>query len=295
MSRQRDLHAPVDEGVKLSVFDVHLHIQPWNMVRADALSMIDDPSHAGAREIVTSADRVLRFLDENGVDRVCCINYVAPEVMGFTAEVNRWILEFTREHRDRLLPVGSVHPRHEFDVRGETARILDHGIRMIKIHPPHQEFAANAYRYDLSKLAELYQECEKRRVPVMVHTGTSIFPRARNVYADPMAVDDVAVDFPALPIILAHAGRPLYGETAFFLARRHPNVYIDVSGIPPKSLPRYVPRLKEIADKALWGTDWPAPGVTSPRANVEAFRSLGYGSEVEKKVLWENASRLFPV
>jgi len=189
--------------------------------------------------------------------------------------------------------VVAVSPKKKFDVRGETARILDRGIRMIKIHPPHQEFAANAYRHDLSALAELYQECEKRKVPVMIHTGTSVFPRARNVFADPMAVDDVAVDFPGLRIILAHAGRPLYGDTAFFLARRHPNVFIDVSGIPPKSLPRYVPRLPEIADKTLWGTDWPSPGVTSLSANIEAFRALGYGAEIEKKVFWDNAARLF--
>ena len=128
----------------------------------------------------------------------------------------------------------------------------------------------------------------------MLHTGTSIFPRARNVFADPMPVDDVAVDFPRLTIILAHAGRPLYGRTAFFLARRHPNVHLDLSGIPPKAMGRYVPRLAEVADKVLWGSDWPAPGVTSLRKNIDDFRALGYGQVIERKVLWENASRMFP-
>jgi len=264
------------------------------MVRADALAMIDDPSHAGAKEVLSSADNVVRFLDQNEVERACCINYVAPEVMGFTREVNDWIASFTRDHRSRLLPVGSVHPRHERDPGGEVRRILDLGMRMIKIHPPHQEFSPNAYRDDLPKLADVYRECEARGVPVMFHTGTSVFPRARNVFADPMPIDDVANDFPRLPIILAHAGRPLYGETAFFLARRHANVRLDISGIPPKSLSRYVPRVAEIADKILWGTDWPAPGVTSLRKNIDDFRALGYGEDIEKKVLWENAAALFP-
>lgn len=277
----------------MRVFDVHLHVQPWSMVRPDALSMIDDPSHAGAKEILSSPESLLRFLDDNEVERVCCINYVAPDVMGFTREVNEWIAGFTRDHRDRLLPVGSVHPRHERDVRGEIQRVLDYGMRMIKIHPPHQEFSPNAYRNDLPQLAELYQECNIRQVPIMFHTGTSIFPRARNVYADPMPIDDVAVDFPRIPIILAHAGRPLYGEEAFFLARRHPNVHLDLSGIPPKLLPRYVPRLAEIPDKILWGTDWPAPGVTSLKKNIADFRALGYGEAIEKKVFWENASAIF--
>ena len=272
----------------MRVFDVHLHVQPWSMVRPDALAMIDDPSHRDAADVLTSAENVLRFLDANGVERACCINYVAPEVMGFTSEVNDWIADFTKGHRDRLLPVGSVHPRHTREVGAETARVLDLGIRMIKIHPPHQEIAPNA-----PELTELYCECEARGVPVMFHTGTSVFPRARNIFADPMPIDDVAVEFPKLKIVLAHAGRPLHGDTAFFLARRHPNVQLDISGIPPKSLPRYVPRLSEIADKVLWGTDWPAPGVTSLRKNIDEFRALGYGDAVERKVLWENAARLF--
>jgi predicted TIM-barrel fold metal-dependent hydrolase len=279
----------------MPVFDIHLHVQPWSMVRRDALDLIDDPAHAGAREILASAASVLRYLDSEGVERACCVNYVSPDVMGFTREVNDWIADFTRAHRHRLLPVGSVNPLHEADAGAETRRVLDLGIRMIKVHPPHQLFSPNAYRTDLPQLAHVYRECESRGIPVMFHTGTSVFPSARNVFADPMPVDDVAVDFPRLTIILAHAGRPLYGETAFFLARRHPNVHLDLSGIPPKALGRYVPRLAEVADKVLWGSDWPAPGVTSLRKNIDDFRALRYGQAIERKVLWENASRMFPV
>jgi predicted TIM-barrel fold metal-dependent hydrolase len=278
----------------MRVFDVHIHIQPWEMLKPEVLSMLSDPSHANAKDILSSADNVVRFLDREGVERVCCINYVSPDVMGFTRETNDWIASFTRDHRDRLLPVGSVNPLHEINVRDEICRVLDLGIRMIKIHPPHQLFSPNAYHGELWQLAEIYRECESRGVPVMFHTGTSVFPRARNVFADPMPIDDVANDFPRLPIILAHAGRPLYGETAFFLARRHANVRLDLSGIPPKALPRYVPRVADLADKVLWGTDWPSPGVTSPRKNVDDFLSLGLGEEVERKILWDNAARLFP-
>jgi predicted TIM-barrel fold metal-dependent hydrolase len=263
------------------------------MVRPDVLALIDDETHADAKDILASPDNLLRFLDANEIERCCCINYVSPDVMGFTRDVNDWIANFTRDHRDRLLAVGSVNPLHEIDVRSEIRRVLDLGIRMIKIHPPHQLFAANAYRGELWQLADIYRECEERQVPVMFHTGTSIFPKARNVFADPMPIDDVAIDFPELPIILAHAGRPLYGETAFFLARRHPNVRLDLSGIPPKALLKYVPRLAELADKALWGTDWPSPGVRSPKKNVDELRALGLGEYVERRILWENASRLF--
>ena len=277
----------------MRIFDVHLHIQPWEMVRPEVLRMIDDPSHADAHDVLSSPEATVRFLDDNEIERACCINYVSPDVMGFTRDVNDWIANFTRDHRDRLLPVGSVNPLHETSAADEIRRVLDLGVAMIKIHPPHQLFSPNAYRRELPQLADVYRECETRGVPVMFHTGTSVFPGARNVYADPMAIDDVAVDFPALKIILAHSGRPLYGDTAFFLARRHRNVMLEVSGIPPKSLLRYVPRLSDISDKVLWGTDWPAPGVVSPRRNVEEFLALDLTREVQRQVLWDNAARIF--
>jgi predicted TIM-barrel fold metal-dependent hydrolase len=276
----------------VKVFDCHIHVQPWTMLAPGVLPLL--AAHADTIAVLSSPENVLRHLDENGVERACCINYVSPDVMGFTREVNDWVADFTRAHRDRLIPVGSVNPLHENDVRSEIQRVLDLGIGMIKIHPPHQLFRPNAYRAEIPQLAEIYRACEERRIPVMIHTGTSIFPRARNVYADPMPVDDVAIDFPKLTIILAHAGRPLYGETATFLARRHPNVFFDISGIPPRALLRYVPRLADLADKALWGTDWPSPGVASIRRNVEDFRGLGLGADVERKILWENATRVFP-
>lgn len=276
-----------------SVFDVHVHVQPWEMVKPSVLALMDDEAHRGVREMLESPEALLRELDRNGVERACCINYVSPDVMGFTFEVNAWIAKFTRGHRDRLLPVGSVNPLHSGDVRGDARRVLDLGIRMIKIHPPHQLFSPNAYRLELPALAELYEECQSAGVPVMFHTGTSIFPGARNVYADPMPIDDVAVDFPDLRIILAHAGRPLYGEIASFLVRRHPNLYIDLSGIPPLKIPQYVPRFEQITERLLWGTDWPSPGVVSMKKNVEQFESLDLTEEAKRKVLRENAEKLF--
>ncbi|HEV7485444.1 MAG TPA: hypothetical protein VGQ65_07145, partial [Thermoanaerobaculia bacterium] len=93
----------------MRVFDVHVHIQPWEMLKPEVMSMVDDPSHANAKDVLASADNVVRFLDAEGVERICCINYVSPDVMGFTRETNDWIADFTRDHRDRLLPVGSVN------------------------------------------------------------------------------------------------------------------------------------------------------------------------------------------
>jgi len=225
---------------------------------------------------------LLDRFDEAGVERACLINYVAPETMGFDATSNEWVSKYCREAPDRLIATGSVHPRHTDDPAGETSRLIEAlGIRMIKIHPPHQLFA------------EVYHVASEARVPVMFHTGTSIFPGARNRFADPMAVDDVAVDFPQLVLILAHAGRPLWVETAMFLARRHRNVYLDLSGIPPRKLLEYLPRLAEIADRCLWGTDWPSPGVVSMKSNLDEFLGIPLSDEVRTKILWTNSAEVF--
>ncbi|MDQ5872920.1 MAG: amidohydrolase family protein, partial [Acidobacteriota bacterium] len=274
------------------VFDCHVHVQPWEQLHPSIVAtMTRGRADRGELErVLASPDELLRLLDDEGVERAALINYVAPEVMGFDESVNGWVSRFVAGHEDRLFAVGSVHPRRTRDARADTARLFDElGIRMLKIHPPHQMFAANAYLAGDEALAEIYRAAEERGRPVMIHTGTSIFPGARNRFADPMAADDVALDFPRLPLILAHAGRPLYMTTAMFLARRHANVHLDLSGIPPAKLLEYLPRLEELSGRCLWGTDYPSPGVTSMRGNVQAFLALGLSDEAKRRILFDNA------
>ena len=93
---------------------------------------------------------------------------------------------------------------------------------------------------------------------------------------------------------MAHGGRPLWMETAFFLVRRHPNVYLDISGIPPKTLLKYFPRLEQIANKTLFGTDWPGPGVPEIRQNLEDFRSLPITAGAKQQILSKTALSIWP-
>src|SRR5262245_29143358 len=279
------------------VTDIHVHIQPWEM-HPPHVQRTMEAGRADLdriREFMDSPKAFLRYLDECGIERVGIINYVAPDVMGFTAAVNAWCARYASAAPDRLIPFGSVNPRFTDDPAGETRRVLDLGIRGLKIHPPHQLFDVNAYRTGAvgAGIGEVLAVAEERGVPVMIHTGTSIFPGARNVFADPMPADDVGVDFPKLRVILAHAGRPLHGDTALFLLRRHPNFFFDLSGIPPKRLMQYVPRLAEVADRCLWGSDWPSPGVVDVRRNVEEFLALDLAESARVAILWDNAARLF--
>jgi predicted TIM-barrel fold metal-dependent hydrolase len=161
------------------------------------------------------------------------------------------------------------------------------------VHPPHQRFRANAYQQELPELARVYERAEAAGIPVTIHTGTSIFPGARSRLGDPMDVDDVAIDFPKLKILLAHGGRPLWMEAAFFVVRRHPNVFLEISGIPPSKLLEYFPRIEEIAHKTVWGTDWPSPGIRSMRQNVNQFLELPLPETAKRAILYDNALRVF--
>src|SRR5439155_13831737 len=134
----------------------------------------------------------------------------------------------------------------------------------------------------------------ERGLPVMVPTGTSVFPGARSKYGNPMELDDVALDFPDLSLVMAHGGRPLYMAEAFFILRRHRHVRLDVSGIPPTRLLVYFPRLPEVADRVVLGTDYAGPVVRDMRQNIDQFLALSLDDSHKRAILETNALALFP-
>src|SRR5438105_13685594 len=140
-------------------------------------------------EFCRSPKAFLKYLDGAGVERAVPINYVAPEVIGFTAGVNQFVTDYTRENPQRLISCGSLHPRHTSNILADVEQILRLGIRMIKIHPPHQLLFPNDYLSGVKELEIIYRAAEANGVTVMSHTGTSIFPRARNKYRDPIYTD----------------------------------------------------------------------------------------------------------
>lgn len=280
----------------MKVTDCHIHIQPPHMFKAGPLEVMKKARghYEDIMEYCRSPKALLKYLDSIGVERAVLINYVAPETMGFTHEVNQWVANYCKENPKRLLSCGSVHPRHSRNVQADVDEVVRLGIRLIKIHPPHQLLYANDYTNGVTELATIYRGAEANGIPVMIHTGTSIFPDARNKFGDPIYLDDVAVDFPKLKILMAHGGRPIWMQTAFFLLRRHRNVHLDISGIPPKLLLNYFPRLEQIAHKTLFGTDWPSPGIPDIEQNLRQFQALPLSAEVKEQILSKTALEVWP-
>ncbi|MGI0080565.1 MAG: amidohydrolase family protein [Nitrososphaerales archaeon] len=279
------------------VIDGHVHFLPWEMFKPDSLDVVKNSIKEAGYPLPTPSDggKLIEMLDQANVEKAFIISYVSPEVMGLTEKVNEFVSSLCAQHSDRLLAFCSPNVRDTVEEVGvamdRLIRVL--GVRGIKIHPCHQLVYPNEYKTGgLEVLKVIYEKAQEAKIPVMFHTGTSIFPRALNRFGDPIYIDDVAVDFPDLKILLAHGGRPIWMDTAFFLVRRHKNVYLDISSIPPKALLQYFPRVESIADKTMFGSDWPSPGVPSIRANVEAIANLPLSEEAKRKILRETALRV---
>ncbi len=276
--------------------DAHVHVQPWRMLKPEILSRMRQSRKDldVIERVMDSPVEFLKHMDAQGVERAGLINYVSPDIMGFTDEVNEFISHFSKQDPFRLIAFGSIYAQQKTGQEDRIDELLDKlKLAGIKIHPSHQTVFPNDYLNGNESLRYLYHRCEEKGIPVMFHTGTSIFVGARNRFADPIFVDDVAVDFPRLKIILAHGGRPLWMDTCIFLVRRFPNVYMDISSIPPSKVLEYFPRLEELSDRVLFGTDWPAPMVPSMRDNYEKFRELPLSDAAFLKICKQNASRLF--
>jgi predicted TIM-barrel fold metal-dependent hydrolase len=293
------IHEQGRTSARAEVIDCHVHVLPWAVLSPGARALLEkgrgSEGLSRLREIAHEPGLLLEMMDGAGISHVGLIGYVSPDVMGYPREINEWIARYVAAAPDRLFGYGSVHPRFTDDPAADMDHVLgDLRLAAIKVHPSHQLYAPNAYLDGLSALRTVYEKASEYGIPVAVHTGTSTFPKARNRLADPLLVEDVAVDFPDLRLVLAHGGRPFWTEQAFFLVRRFPHVFLDVSGIPPRNLlTRYFPRLEAIADKVLYGSDWAGPGVPDLRELADECRALPIEGSKLGAILAGNARRVF--
>ena len=140
---------------------------------------------------------------------------------------------------------------------------------------------------------ELYSEQKgvlELDIPVMFHTGSSIYRNSKMKYGGPLHLDEVATDFPELKIVMAHSGRGFWYDRAFYLSKIHRNLYMEISGLPPRKLLHYFPELEKNADKVIFGSDW--PGVGGIRENIEVLCSLPLKEETVEKMLYRNATKV---
>jgi uncharacterized protein len=206
---------------------------------------------------------------------------------------NEEVAETANENSDVMIPFASIDPaKGRLGAREARNLIENYGVKGFKFHPQFQEFFPN------DRLAyPLYEVIAEARLPALFHTGHSGMGTGmpggggiRLKYGNPMYVDDVAVDFPDMPIILAHPSWPWQDE-ALSICLHKTQVYIDLSGWSPKYFP---PQLVHYANtqlkhKMLFGSDFP---LITPDRWMADFEKADFRDEVRPLILRENAIRL---
>jgi predicted TIM-barrel fold metal-dependent hydrolase len=217
----------------------------------------------------------------------------AEHATGHPRISNEEVAESCAEHPDVLIPFASVDPwKGRAGVREARRLVTEYGVRGFKFHPSIQGFAP-----DDPMAYPLYEVIEELGAVALFHTGQTGIGAGvpggggiRLKYSNPMLVDDVAVDFPELRVILAHPSFPWQDE-ALAVATHKPYVYIDLSGWSPKYFPPQLVRYANtlLKDKVLFGSDYP---VITPDRWLSDFGKLDIKPEVRPGILKDNAALL---
>jgi len=202
------------------------------------------------------------------------------------------IIERARAHTDILIPFGSVDPARGAEAVRMAKRQIEAGAKGFKFHPSSQAFMPND-----PSVYPVYEVIQEAGLPALFHTGQAGSGSGqrggggvRLAYGNPMFLDDVAVDFPDMPIILAHPSFP-WQEEALAVAVHKPQVYIDLSGWSPKYFPPILVQYANtlLKDKVLFGTDFP---VLTPERWMDDLAKISIRDEVKAGLFKHNAARL---
>jgi uncharacterized protein len=274
----------------------------------DALVAIDMHVHLEATDGATTTDIAAKKYFGDSVaprEHKALADYFRSRKIGFVIfavdesftgrrrVTNEEVVRFASDNADIAIPFASIDPHRGSEGVREAKRLLSEGIvRGLKLHPPVQQFSPD------DKIAyPLYEVFAEARLPVVFHTGHSGIGTGipggggvRLKYGNPMPIDDVAVDFPSLPIIMAHPSFPWQDE-AISICLHKANVYIDLSGWSPKY---FSPTLVQYANtllkhKVLFGSDYP---LITPDRWMKDFQSIAIRDEVRPLILKENATKL---
>jgi len=226
------------------------------------------------------------YMANEGVDIAILFSEYSPKSTGIQPVED--MVPILQHNPDRFKLMANLNPHFHYPLVDELKRQISLGAVGLKLHPVHGSFPPND-----RMLYPAFAFCEANNFPVVFHCGTSVFPGSTNRYADPALIEDVARDFPGLTIVLAHGGRGWWYDAAAFIALMRPNVWIEVSGLPPKKLPDYYKNFdfERLARKMIFGTDW--PGIPGMEKNARDLFDLGLARETLEGVLHKNAREVY--
>ena len=182
---------------------------------------------------------------------------------------NDTVASYVREHPQKLTGFMSVDPSEPDPILEMERAYHQLGLRGIKMSPIYQNYHPTDPR-----AREIYARAEKLHLPILIHQGATFPRRAPLKYAMPYLLEDVALEFPELRIVIAHLGHPWEHET-IVLIRKQPNLYSDVSGLFYRPWQFYnsmiLAQEYNVQHKLLFGSDWP---IASPEETATGIRNV---------------------
>jgi predicted TIM-barrel fold metal-dependent hydrolase len=210
--------------------------------------------------------------DMGAVDKAVIL-HVAREDAG--TKGNDQIAAVAKRWPEKLVPFGSVNPTYVGALDEFKRSIKELGFKGCKLSPIYQKFEPMS-----AAACRIYTKAQEWGVPLIFHTATAQNSDVPLKYANPVAFDDVAYAFPDLKIIMAHFGHPWQRE-CLVMARKHPNVYIELSAnyYRPWSLYQSLVLAMEwgLTDKIFFGTDWPYTTARETMAGLRNLKKFGQG------------------
>ena len=207
------------------------------------------------------------------VDRAIVLAFAAPAV-GFDVP-NEYVAEYVAAHPEKLIGFASVDPSRSGAV-AELERAISTGLHGLKLAPTYQGFDPLA-----SSAFDVYEAAQGMGLPVIWHQGTTFVRTARLAHALPIQLDEIALRFPELRIVIAHMGHP-WIEQAVVVVRKHPHLYADISALYPRPWQFYNGLVTaceyRVTDRLLFGTDWPFGTVADTIAGLRAVNRVAEGT-----------------
>lgn len=186
---------------------------------------------------------------------------------------NDYIGEYAASHPEKVIGFGAIDPVAD-PITETLEEIVRLKLRGVKLGPIYQ----NIHPTD-PRMMKVYEFCQANQLSIMIHQGATFVRRGPLKYALPIQLEDVAIRFPGLKMIIAHLGHPWIAET-LVLIRKHPHLYSDVSALHYRPWQFYNALImaKEygVLDKLLFGSDYP---FTTPEAQIEGLRNINYFAE----------------
>ncbi|TNC26876.1 amidohydrolase [Amycolatopsis alkalitolerans] len=279
----------------LRAIDVHTHVQ--RSVRAASPDESDEAMASMAKYFKADAksytvDELAEFYRGQDMAAVTFTVDVDGAPHRPDQPTNEEIAERAHANSDVLIPFASIDPARGKEGVAQARRLIeDYGVRGFKFHP-----SAQAFQPDDRAAYPLYEVIQEAGLPALFHTGqtgagagTRGGGGLRLRYSNPIHLDDVAVDFPDLTIIMAHPSFP-WQEEAISVALHKPLVYIDLSGWSPKYFPPILVQYANtlLKEKVLFGTDFP---MLTPERWLSDLEKTGIREEVKPGLLKDNAVR----